>query len=222
MTAPAPAPESGFFLLSCSPRAGGNCDTAARLFREGLGAGGRSDLPAIVCLREYRVQGCTGCGACDRYAQSLEADADPYCPPAPFLGCPESLRDDSALLLRRLAKAEELCIIAPIYFYHLPSQLKALVDRCQAFWALRQAGFLPGGKKKKRCRVILAAARNKGEKLFEGSLLSLKYALAPLNISLAEPLLLNGLDAPGDLSATAEHTQKVAAYGRYGPPPGSP
>jgi hypothetical protein len=57
------------------------------------------------------------------------------------------------------------------------------------------------------------AARARGEKLFEGSLLTLRYALAALNMRLAEPLLLRGLDGPGDLRGRPEAARAVIAYG---------
>lgn len=48
--------------------------------------------------------------------------------------------------------------------------------------------------------------------MFEGSLLSLKYALAPLGYSLAEPLLLRGYDKPGDLAADKDALARIALY----------
>lgn len=225
--------DGPFFVLAASPRPGGNSDTAARLFLQGFSRTVREDggnrtgagpaknraVPEPTCLRSYRVDPCVACNACIRAAKRLknpdQEDAGaPGQGPSPHFGCPLTLKDDSAPLLRSLAEARGLCLVSPIYFYHLPAALKALVDRTQPFWALRDAGIAcHAGQRPRICHVILLAARPKGDKLFEGSLLTLKYALAPLNIRLAEPLLLRGLDGPSALLGRPGAMQAVAAYG---------
>ena len=230
-----PQETAPFFVLAASPRPGGNSDTAAGLFlqgysraeaaaREGQGESvahdaGSGDGPKPVYLRSHRVEPCVSCNACSHAARHMTnpdlAEAGASGPgPSLHFGCPLTLKDDSTPLLRLLAKAEGLCIVAPIYFYHQPAALKALVDRTQPFWSLRDAGVTCYSAQKPRsCHVILLAARTKGDKLFEGSLLTLKYALSPLNIRLAEPLLLTGLDGPSDLLEQPEAMRSIVAYG---------
>ena len=228
-----PQDDGPYFTLAASPRPGGNTDAAARLFLEGFSRAsgeeertpapflnaGNERAPEPVYLRSHRIDPCVSCNACAHAARNMHscdlAKAGASGPgPSLHFGCPLTARDDSAPLLCRLAKAVGLCIIAPIYFYHLPAALKALVDRMQPFWALRDAGIsCYSGQKPRTCHVILLAARPRGNKLFEGSLLTLKYALEPLNIRLAEPLLLHGLDNPSDLLGQPEAMRSVVAYG---------
>ena len=221
-----PQEDGPFFVLAASPRPGGNSDAAARLFLQGFsrtGPQGGNDSPESglepTFLRSHRVEPCVACNACAhaaRHAKSLDMeDADASGPgPSLHFGCPLTLKDDSTPLLRLLAKASGLCIVAPIYFYHLPAALKALVDRTQPFWALRDAGITCySGQKPRLCHIILLAARPKGDKLFEGSLLTLKYALKPLNIQLAEPLLLYGLDGSSDLLDQPGAMRSIVDYG---------
>ncbi|MDR2076723.1 MAG: NAD(P)H-dependent oxidoreductase [Desulfovibrio sp.] len=194
MASPEPASP---LILACSPRPGGNCDDAADLFAQALGQGPGFPAPLPVTrLRSFRIAPCLACSACAQPDPSLA------------WGCPQSARDDSAPLLRALAEAPALCLIAPVFFYHLPSPLKALLDRTQPFW-LRKTPFPP-----RICRVILIAGRPRGKKLFAGSLLTLRYALISLNIRLADPLLLRGLEAPGDLISSRSASQAVLDYGR--------
>ncbi len=240
-------------LLACSPRPGGNCDTAARLFAGGFAgnAGGAfaSQPLSPVFLRDRAVLPCVSCSSCFRAvarnaagrvedpAQSAlgnglpgkergrkagealsasdaaAAGAEPAQPAA--FGCPLTLKDDSAALLRSLCRAPALYLVSPIYFYHLPAQFKALIDRLQPFWAMKEAGdpalaALP----ERLCHAILIAGRPRGEKLFEGSLLTLKTALGALRVRLAPPLLLRGLDGPADLRNNPELAEQVAEYGR--------
>ena len=134
--------------------------------------------------------------------------------PALAFGCPLTLKDDSIPLLHALCTADSMCIVSPIYFYHLPAMFKALIDRTQPFWALRETGNPRFTDQKPRiCHTVLLAARTKGQKLFEGSLLTLKHALGPLNIHLADPLLLYGLDSPTDLASQPDAIRAIVEYG---------
>ena len=216
-------------LLACSPRQSGNCDTAAALTAEAFAQGGKPLFSLF--LRQHTVLPCIACDACQREARrgaislSRLEDADQSAPavdtPAktrpggktPAFGCPLTRKDDSAILLDALWRTSQVIIIAPIYFYHLPAIFKALIDRTQPFWAMRQnRDPRIEGRAPRPCHVILAAGRPKGKKLFEGSLLTLKFALANLGLVLAEPLLLRGVDGPGDLSASPKLVESVRRY----------
>ena len=210
-----------YFLLAASPRAGGNTDTAAQVFLQGfLNTSTQACAMELkpVYLRAYSIKPCVACDACAHSEHLLDSMDLPekkrHQSQTPLYGCPLSLHDESAVLLWHLAHAPGLCIIAPMYFYHLPSALKALVDRTQTFWNLRKAGNMYFASRPPRlCHVVLLGGRPKGDKLFEGSLLSLKYSLESLNVRLAEPLLLYGLDNPSALLEQPEKIRAIIAYG---------
>lgn len=185
-------------VFRCGPRKGGNSDRAAALFTEGLALEGLGAAP--VFLREHAVSPCLGCDACAK---------------GPKHACPLAAEDDSDALFDHPLHAPFLCFASPIYFYHVPAIFKALIDRAQRFYHARAAGdaemlALPG----RRAYVILVAGRPSGERLFEGTLLTLKYFLSPFSVELAEPLLLRGLDGPKDLARDREKSGLVLAYGR--------
>lgn len=191
-------------LLRCSPRKGGNCDTAADAFLRGMGlvpggsvSGDESILVNDLALRDYPVDPCVSCGHCARF---------------PGSPCPLETRDASALLLRALRETPALCIVAPIYFYHVPAQFKALIDRAQSQWARADSMDADASFSGRKAWVILAAARPKGDKLFEGSLLTLKYWLLSFGVELVPPLCLYGLDGPGDLAGDADSLEWIRDY----------
>jgi multimeric flavodoxin WrbA len=235
--APVPAtlclPENATscLVLSCSPRAGGNSDTAARLFCRAFavgreearssGAVPEADAPKcearVLFLRDHAVSSCTACDACARAARGLKTRRGalrlrtlPDTRPFP---CPAAARDDSLPLLGALVAAEQLCIVSPVYWYHLPAQFKALLDRMQIFRSMREHGRLRDDGPKRPCRVILIGGRPRGKRLFAGSLLSLKYALSTLHSAIVEPLLLYGLDARDALRRNREAAERIDAYG---------
>lgn len=184
-------------ILACSARAGGNTDLAADLFAQGIREGGGS--ARILRVRDLAVSPCTACGLCGQGAAR----------------CPEGARDNSEPLFQALLTAPLVCFASPIYFYHLPGILKLLIDRGQFYYSLARRGdarleSLP----RRKAYAVLAAGRSTGERLFEGSLLTLRYFLEPFRIEPAEPLLLRGLDGPDALARAPGTQQAVLDYGR--------
>ncbi len=199
--APSPAdiPRSpGIVALSCSPRAGGNSDHAARLFIDGVeDAGGTASL---VMLRHHDVRHCVSCQRCEK---------------DPSRGCFLAGLDQSDGLFHLLLTAPVLFFAAPVYFYHLPSHFKAFIDRCQCFWMRYQAGDTEmHGLPQRKAFLTMMGARPRGEKLFEGSILTLKCFLQPFHFTLEPPLLLYGMDGPHDVVNNAEARDSLLSMGR--------
>lgn len=196
-----PAPQSfanALQILGCSARKNGNSDYAAKLFAQGYeAAGGKTQTQY---MRDYTVRHCTACEACA--AKGSKA-------------CVQEGKDDSSVLYSMLMEAPALCITSPIYFYHLPSIFKTFIDRCQCFW-FRHHNRDPYilSLPPRKAYVCLVAARPVGDQLFHCSLLTLKYFLTPLNISLAEPLLIYGKDGPTELENDSATVERVLEYGR--------
>ena len=191
-----PGPAATVFL--CGPRAGGNSDAAGRAFARGLERSGVAFR--IVALREQVVAPCQGCGACL----------------APGHRCPLDRGDDAAEALFALVRESPILAFAsPIYFYHLPALFKGFIDRAQRHWAVRwNAGPAVPPPPAPPVHVLLVAGRPRGEKLFAGALLTLKYFLWPFYREPGEPCLLRGLDAPGDLARDPSALEAAEAYGR--------
>lgn len=184
-------------ILSCSPRPGGNCDDAAGIVLNAAKGGKVPPGAEIAFLRDYAVFPCTGCHCCS---------ASPW-------KCPLREKDDSGQLFEMLQNAQEFVLIAPIYFYHLPAQLKALIDRSQQYWNLRRQVRSPA-RALRKAHIILMGGRKKGEQLFAGSLLSCRYWLDLFGFELAEPLCMYGVDERGDLLRNSITREGVASYAR--------
>lgn len=173
-------------VLSLSPRAGGNSETAARLFAASL------TRPAPVhFLRDYEIRPCTGCGACADSGRCVLAD-----------------RDDAERLFSMLEAAPGVALCAPVYFYHLPAQAKAWVDRAQSRYAVPRK--LPRAVSPLPAWITLIAGRPRGEKLFAGILPTLRYFLEIFHFRIADTVLLRGLDGSSDLARDAAAGAAVA------------
>jgi hypothetical protein len=189
-------------VLVCSPRTG-NSALAGETFAAACAEAGCA--VKLLFLRDYRVLPCVDCGVCaDAQAEFSEC--------APWELCPRSREDNSAELFQALLAARFAVICSPVYFYHLPAQLKALLDRCQLWY---QTGMRKRTCMRKPARrafyTILLGARAQGKELFRGSLLSLKYALRPLRLEQRGAVLLRGLDRAGDLSARPDFLEQLRA-----------
>ncbi|GAB6110929.1 flavodoxin family protein [Desulfomicrobium salsuginis] len=181
-------------VMSLSPRGGGNSDQAADLFARCL----HGESHALR-LRDHHVEPCTGCGAC-----------------AAAGVCRMSGEDAADDLFTRLDQASGLVLTAPVYFYHLPSQAKAWIDRAQSRYLARQAGLAAAGAVRP-AYAVLVAGRPRGEKLFDGILPTLRYFLDVLDFRLEGTALLRGIDEAGEFSRCHEAMQAVRALaGRSG------
>jgi len=189
--------SSAAAVFTCSPRPAGNSDLAAELFSQGVTQAG--GLTQLLPVRKYKVAACVGCNRCEH---------------DPERRCYLSKKDQSATLFSALQTAPLVFFSSPIYFYHLPAQFKTFIDRGQSYY-LRMRDNDPRltSLPSRKAYVVLVAGRDKGENLFKGSLLTLKYFLWPFRIELAEPLLLAGFDAHEALARDAATQQRVIAYG---------
>lgn len=108
------------------------------------------------------------------------------------------IRDDMDVLYPRLTQADCVMVASPIFFYGVTAQLKALIDRCQALWArkhvLKQAW--PGAG---RTGAFLGVGATTGDKLFDGSIATVRYFFRTIGVEYSEELLVRGVDRKGDI-----------------------
>ncbi|MDD2967684.1 MAG: NAD(P)H-dependent oxidoreductase [Desulfovibrionaceae bacterium] len=184
--------QKSIVVLGGSPRAHGNSDCFAECFARGVAAGGGS--VQLVHMRAFHVQPCTGCHACVQL---------------PKHACVLGGQDDAEQLFALVQQAPLVLIVSPIYFYALPAGLKAFVDRAQRFWAggAAQGTGLP-------LWAGFIAGRPRGEKLFAGSELCLRYFAAALGRQLTETLPCKGYDAQHDLQQDTLQCAAIEAWGR--------
>lgn len=183
-------------VLACSQRAGGNCDCAAQALAHGLQEAGTA--ARLLFLRDMDLTACRGCQACSR---------------SPGHRCVLMEHDQSEELFRLLLGAPMLFLAAPIYFYHLPAFFKGFIDRAQRYYEARTGGD-PGfaALPQRSAHACLLAGRPRGDRLFEGSLLTLRYFLWPFNATLGQPLCLPGYDAAADLRRDAQAVARISQF----------
>lgn len=108
------------------------------------------------------------------------------------------IRDDMDDVYRKLLEADVVIVASPMFFYGVPSQLKALIDRCQALWARRYV-LKQEPPDLGRKGAFLGVGATRGEKLFDGSILTLKYFFQAIGVEYASDLLIRGVDKKGEI-----------------------
>jgi NAD(P)H-dependent FMN reductase len=140
-----------------SPRKAGNTDLMLDAFLEGAQeAGGEVSR---VYVRDLEIRGCLGCGHCDKTGICIQ-------------------KDDMQQVYPLLEEAQRIVVASPIYFYSVTAQLKLLVDRTQAPYMKRELSRKGGEIAREgsnRNGFLLLAGATRGKRLFECSVLTMKY-----------------------------------------------
>ena len=113
--------------------------------------------------------------------------------------CP--IDDDMASEIYGLLRQAEVVVLAsPIFFYNMTSQLKALVDRCQTFWARKYRLKLNDPLKHTRRGYLLGVGATRGKNLFEGLQLTAKYFFDAIDARYEGSLVYRGIEGAKDLA----------------------
>lgn len=163
--------------IMSSPRIKGNTDL---LLEEALkGAQSQGAETEKLLIHNLKISGCLEIYACLKDGNCV-------------------IKDDMYNIYPKLLGADRIIIASPMFFYGVTAQLKAIIDRSQATWArkyiLKQE--MPDSSRK---GAFIAVGATQGEKLFEGSTLTIKYFFQAINVKYAGELLIRGIDKKGEI-----------------------
>lgn len=125
-----------------------------------------------------------------------------------------SIVDDMQLVYEKLLEADHVILASPIFFYGITAQAKALVDRCQALWVRRYVLKAGGEDKRVRRGIFISVGATRGEKLFDGAVLTVKYFFDAIGVKYAGDLLLRGIDDKGQIEENPAALQDAFRLGR--------
>jgi len=178
--------------INGSPRRRGNTDALLAAFLKGapLDAG-----IEVVRVADRTIHPCIGCGGCDNTGRCV-------------------LEDDITGLYDKILSAHRIILASPIYFYGITAQAKAFVDRTQALWNRQRLE----GKKQLRATkgkgFFLSVAASHGEKLFDGAILTARYAFDAMGVTYEGEFLVRGVEKKGDLGANRATLAQAEEAGR--------
>jgi hypothetical protein len=108
--------------IAGSPRRKGNTETLLDRFLAGARNAGAA-VGKVVAAR-LNIAGCVACDGCWDDGQCV-------------------VQDDFQAINDQLVAADVIALAAPLYFWNLPAQVKALIDRSQCQWARKCVLKLP-------------------------------------------------------------------------------
>ena len=185
---------STVLAIKCSPRAGGNTDALVEEAAAGAREAGHE--VDVLALRELQYSGCTNCGGCSRTGRCHVADA-------------------MQQVFEKLDRAEHILVGSPIFFMDVTWKAKAMIDRCQLYWArkhvLKTASgrATPGGN-----LVALLVGGTDFKTLFVAPTIVLRAWAATLEMHLHLGLTLRKIDHKGDILKHPDALAKAREIGR--------
>jgi len=178
-----------------SPRRRGNTATLLKHAVQGaVDAGAQVDE---IILRDLKISPCLEIYACKKEGRC-------------------AIKDDFQQVVDQILSAKGLILASPIFFYTVSAHTKILMDRCQSLWVKKYwIDKVPFGQwEPKRRGLFISVGATKGKKLFDGTLLTVKYFFDVLDTELYRSLLYRGMDFEGDVLKYPEYLEEAYEAGK--------
>jgi arsenate reductase len=177
-----------------SPRKRGNTSFLLSAFMQALEKLGAQTR--IIDVAQKNIIPCREYVVCEKKG---------YCP------IDDDLKSEIYALIRQ---AEVVVLASPIFFYNMTAQLKAVVDRCQTFWARKYKLKLADPAKRTKRGFFLSVGATRGKNLFEGLQLTAQYFFDAIDAGYAGSLTYRNIEGPKDMAkhpTVNEDVEKAAA-----------
>lgn len=163
-----------------SPRKGGNSEVLTEALLEGVRQAGGS--PEVIRLCDLKISPCISCGGCDKTGECV-------------------VEDDMTPLYKKIISTDKAILSSPIFFYGITAQAKAFIDRTQALWNRKRIMQRKGewAENPDRKGFFVSVAATKGNKIFEGAILTMKYGYDAMGMGYGGDFLATGPDKRGDM-----------------------
>jgi len=126
------------------------------------------------------------------------------------------IKDDFQGLYDSILACQGIMLASPIFFYTVSAHTKIFMDRCQSLWAKRyllEKAVRGEGERTKKGLFVSVGATG-GKKLFEGTLLTVRYFFDVCDADLWRYLLYRGLDFEGDVLKHPEYLEEAYSAGK--------
>lgn len=167
--------------IAGSPRRRGNTELLLDRFLAGAEQAG-AQVEKVVAAR-LSLAGCVACDGCRENGQCV-------------------VQDDYQALSGKLVAADIIALAAPLYFWNLPAQVKALIDRSQSQWARKftaQAPLPPTPAGHTRRRGVFISVGGEVQPDFTGAVKTVRGFLSVYEADYWGALLVGGVDGRGEI-----------------------
>ncbi|MGD1995761.1 MAG: flavodoxin family protein [Anaerolineae bacterium] len=167
--------------IAGSPRRRGNTEILLDQFLAGAEAAG-ADVEKIVAA-QLNIAGCIACDDCWD---------DGVC----------VVQDDFQAVYEKLLAADVIALAAPLFFWNLPAQVKALIDRSQCQWARKfvvKVPLPPTSSGRARRRGVFISVGGDRKPGFEGAVRTVKSFFSVQEADYWGELLYHNVDAKAEI-----------------------
>jgi len=126
-----------------------------------------------------------------------------------------AIQDDFQKVYESILTSQAVMLASPIFFYSVSAHTKILMDRCQSLWVKKHwlkettSEQGPSGRK----GLFISVGATKGKKLFDGTLLTVRYYFEAIDCELWKSLLYRELDFEGDVLEHREYLEEAHQAG---------
>ena len=167
--------------LAGSPRRGGNTETLLDRFLAGAASAGARVQKVFVA--GLKIAGCVACDGCWQDGRCV-------------------VQDDFQQVHERLLRADVIAVAAPLFFWGLPAQMKALIDRGQCQWARKvvlKAPLAPTFSGRDVRRGVFICVGGMRDPDFSGAVRTVRGFFEVYETEYWAELLRGGIDRRGDI-----------------------
>lgn len=171
-------------IIQGSPRPDGNCAVIASWIVDKLNS---MDKSSIVFQPDgMYIRPCTGCYQCYNYGHCV-------------------LSDEMSEIYASVSSASLVIIISPVYTNTVPTELKALIDRFQAYHAMNTLN----GRKHTASGLFISTSGRKGQKNFNHIEPVIDAFMAISGIKKNGPVLIDNIDEIYDVRLIPPLKKKI-------------
>jgi multimeric flavodoxin WrbA len=135
----------------------------------------------VVHVPDLTIRPCTGCSLCEKKG---------------FCHFDDDMTNTVFPLLRN---SDAVIIASPIYFYNVPAEMKAMIDRTQTLWSRKFKLGLKDPDEHKRKGFLLSVGATRGKDLFDSINLTMKYFFRGISTDFAGSLTYSRIEDPGEM-----------------------
>lgn len=170
-------------MIYGSPRRGGNTDKLMRKFKEGLIKNKNMDQNNIeieeVIIRNLKFSSCIECRHC-----SIDGEC--------------FIKDEMQNIYPKLINCDFMAVASPVFFTTVSGFLKAFIDRCQRFWALKYE-LKVDIINKERKGIFISTAGSSIETIFDCPQKVIRSFFDVLYVKYDNDFLYNDIDFKNDI-----------------------
>ncbi|MGR3219417.1 MAG: flavodoxin family protein [Candidatus Anammoxibacter sp.] len=186
--------------IAGSPEIGGNTEILLDRVLEGYCVSKKNVNKEKIIVSELDIHPCTSCRSCEKTGEC-------------------KVNDNMQDVYAKLEKANLVVVASPVYFMCVTAQVKALIDRCQMFWArkyLLNRPIADTNMLKNRRGIIISTSGDKKDNIFDGLKKTIKSFFVTIDVVCDEDnsLFFSGIENRSEILDYPDYLQMAYNAGR--------